>query len=313
MKKALITLLCFAQLGCDQQKAQSYQGYIENKFSYISSSAAGKLTTLSVDRWQTVRQGDLLFKLEAAPESDELAKAEALMQQSLFQLKDLEKGARDTKLDEIRAQIDQAKAEISYNQKLWDRREALVGANQLEEDLLDQATRDLKKSNSLLAQYQANLADAMLPARINQIRAAAAGLNAAAAKVARAKWALGKKTVTAPEAGIIFDTFYNIGEKIPAYSPVLALIVPHNTHAITFIPEASLSTIQLNDKADISCDSCPNNISGYVSYISNVAEYTPPVIYSRESRSKLLYQVEISFTDEIAKQLHPGQPVDVTF
>jgi HlyD family secretion protein len=52
---------------------------------------------------------------------------------------------------------------------------------------------------------------------------------------------------------------------------------------------------------------------GKVSYISPRAEYTPPVIYSRESRAKLVFMVESVFDSATAAKLHPGQPVDVEF
>ncbi len=49
-----------------------------------------------------------------------------------------------------------------------------------------------------------------------------------------------------------------------------------------------------------------------ISYISPQAEYTPPVIYSRESRSKLVFMVEATLTDADALIFHPGQPADVS-
>jgi HlyD family secretion protein len=52
---------------------------------------------------------------------------------------------------------------------------------------------------------------------------------------------------------------------------------------------------------------------GKVSYISPKAEYTPPVIYSRETRAKLVFMVELIFDVQAAADLHPGQPVDVEF
>jgi HlyD family secretion protein len=50
---------------------------------------------------------------------------------------------------------------------------------------------------------------------------------------------------------------------------------------------------------------------GTVSYISPHAEYTPPVIYSQESRSKLVFMIEAVFDPGTSVNLHPGQPVDV--
>ncbi|MGZ5153213.1 MAG: secretion protein HlyD, partial [Burkholderiales bacterium] len=43
------------------------------------------------------------------------------------------------------------------------------------------------------------------------------------------------------------------------------------------------------------------------------AEYTPPVIYSRENRSKFVFMIEALFDAAVAERLHPGQPVDVRF
>jgi HlyD family secretion protein len=35
------------------------------------------------------------------------------------------------------------------------------------------------------------------------------------------------------------------------------------------------------------------------------------VIYSRESRSKLVFMIEVLFDSQVGEKLHPGQPVDV--
>jgi HlyD family secretion protein len=48
-----------------------------------------------------------------------------------------------------------------------------------------------------------------------------------------------------------------------------------------------------------------------VSFVSSQAEYTPPVLYSKESRSKLVFLVEARLDPAAAQSLRPGQPVDV--
>jgi HlyD family secretion protein len=60
-------------------------------------------------------------------------------------------------------------------------------------------------------------------------------------------------------------------------------------------------------------DGVPEPYVGKVTYISPQAEYTPPVIYSQESREKLVFMVEARFDSPTASKLHPGQPVDVEF
>ncbi|MBL8540689.1 MAG: secretion protein HlyD, partial [Betaproteobacteria bacterium] len=65
------------------------------------------------------------------------------------------------------------------------------------------------------------------------------------------------------------------------------------------------------DKVRIACEGC-EPVGAVVSYVAPQAEYTPPVIYSRETRSKLVFLVEARPVPADATRLKPGQPVDVT-
>ena len=53
-------------------------------------------------------------------------------------------------------------------------------------------------------------------------------------------------------------------------------------------------------------------IPATIVFIAARAEFTPPVLYSKENRSKLVYLVEAKPAPADAAKLHPGQPVDVT-
>ena len=56
----------------------------------------------------------------------------------------------------------------------------------------------------------------------------------------------------------------------------------------------------------------PAPLDARISYLSPSPEYTPPILYNRENRSKLVFMVEAVFNDATAaRDLHPGQPVDV--
>jgi HlyD family secretion protein len=52
-------------------------------------------------------------------------------------------------------------------------------------------------------------------------------------------------------------------------------------------------------------------MSATVSFIADHAEFTPPVLYSKENRAKLVYLVEAKPEASVAVRLNPGQPVDV--
>ncbi len=132
-------------------------------------------------------------------------------------------------------------------------------------------------------------------------------------RVAQAEWDLSQKRQTAPQAGLIFDTLYREGEWVAAGRPVVALLPPQNIKVRAFVPETQIGAIHINDNVRVFVDGVREPFVGKVSFISPRAEYTPPVIYSRESRSKLVFMIEAVFDPKTAANLHPGQPVDVEF
>jgi HlyD family secretion protein len=78
-----------------------------------------------------------------------------------------------------------------------------------------------------------------------------------------------------------------------------------------FIPEPIVGTLHEGDGVVLNCDGCPPDIPARISFIAPQAEYTPPVIYSKESRAKLVFLIEARSAPADAVKLHPGQPVDV--
>jgi HlyD family secretion protein len=98
---------------------------------------------------------------------------------------------------------------------------------------------------------------------------------------------------------------------VPAGSPVVSLLPPANIKVRFFVPEPRLGTVKLGQSVSVRCDGCARPVAATVSYVAPQAEYTPPVIYSRESRSKLVFLIEARPAPGDATLLHPGQPVDV--
>ena len=98
---------------------------------------------------------------------------------------------------------------------------------------------------------------------------------------------------------------------MPAGRPVAALLPPGNVKARFFVPEAVVGSLSAGQRVDIACDGCGTPIAAKITFISAQAEFTPPIIYSEESRSKLVFLVEARPDPKDATRLHPGQPVDV--
>jgi HlyD family secretion protein len=173
------------------------------------------------------------------------------------------------------------------------------------------ATRDQDRHR--VTQLDADLQTARLGAREDQVRAAEAAVRAQEATVARTEWDLNQRRQAAPQAGLVFDTLFRPGEWVPAGRPVVALLPPANVKVRAFVPEGRVGSIRVGGQARVTVDGVAEPFTGTVTFVSPKAEYTPPVIYSRESRDKLVFMVEIFFPPETGAKLHPGQPVDVEF
>src|SRR5690348_11211777 len=117
------------------------------------------------------------------------------------------------------------------------------------------------------------------------LRSAEARLNSSQTRLARRK-------VASPVTGVVQQIYFRQGEMVAAGRPVLALLPPENLKLRFFLPETTVAKVAIGDSVNVSCDACPSDLTARVSFIAQSAEFTPPVIYSLEERSKLVYLVE---------------------
>jgi HlyD family secretion protein len=278
----------------------------------VASPLPGALQSLSVQRGMQVKAGDLLFALDSTPELAARDEAERRLAQARATFEDVQKGKRPSEIDAISAQLRQARAAQALSEKEFARQENLTrtpGATAELEFLRARSNRD--QARQRVAELDADLKTARLGSRSDQITAAEANLRAVESALTKAEWDLSQKHQTAPQAGLVFDTLYREGEWVPAGRPAVVLLPPRNIKVRAFVSETKIGRIHPGDRIRVSVDGVAEPFLGTVSYISPHAEYTPPVIYSQESRSKLVFMIEAVFDPQTSVNLHPGQPVDV--
>ena len=91
---------------------------------------------------------------------------------------------------------------------------------------------------------------------------------------------------------------------------VLALLRPDNRKLKLFVPQKLQSGVHVGQTLALRCDGCASGLQARVNFIASGPEFTPPVIYSVESRQKLVVLVEAELLGE-AMRLSPGQIVDI--
>jgi HlyD family secretion protein len=299
--------------GCNSAPSQRVQGYVEGEFVYVASPLAGQLDTLSVQRGAQVKTGDPLFALEHGLETAAKDEAERKLAQGKASLEDARKGRRPTELESLDAQLKQARVALVLSEKEYKRQEDLHRRDVSSAEALDRARALRDQDGHRVVQLEADLKTAHLGSREDQVIAAEANVGALEASLARAEWNLSQKRQSAPVTGLVFDTIFQPGEWVAAGKPVVALLPPGNIKVRAFVPESRVGRVQPGGSIRILVDGVSAPFTGKVSFISPQAEFTPPVIYSQESRGKLVFMVEIRFDAAAAAKLHPGQPVDVEF
>ena len=110
--------------------------------------------------------------------------------------------------------------------------------------------------------------------------------------------------------GTVFDVIRDVGEVAGPQAPVVSLLPEGAIKLRLYVPEQSLSRLEIGTALSVECDECEPGITAKISYISPDPEFTPPVIYSLENRQKLVYLVEARL-DGPNPVLRPGQIVNV--
>ena len=298
-------------VSCSESHSSAFQGYIEGEYLLVSSPLAGKLEQLSVSRGMNVAAGDSLFALDQTFEKAAFSEAKQILKRSENRLADLSKGLRPSELAAIRARLEQAKASRDLSRTEFDRRTKLFEKKAIAKEQLDRTRTELEKNLAAVDQLTAELETAQLGARTDEIEAARADVEAARSRLTQAQWNLEQKIQAATAPGLVFDTFYVEGEFVPAAHPVVSILPPTNIKIRFFVPETTLSILKIGQTAYVQIDGTMKTLQAKIAYISPQAEYTPPVIYSRESRSQLVFMIEADFAPSVAAALHPGQPADV--
>jgi HlyD family secretion protein len=223
----------------------------------------------------------------------------------------LKKGSRPSELAALVARRDQAKSAAELSKLDLARQENLFSTKVIPASDIDRARLTYQQNVHAVDELESEIDTAQLGARTDAITAAAADASAAAAAKAHADWSVDQKSQAAPKSALVYDTLYREGEFVVAGNPVVALLPPENLKVRFFVPEADFAALKAGAAVQVAITGRPA-IPAHISYLSPQPEYTPPVLYNRENRAKLVFMVEAVFDAADAPDLHPGQPADVT-
>ena len=282
-------------------------GYIEGEPLYLAAPIAGTVKAMYVVRGQDVAGGAKLFVVD--PQQPAAARDQAAAQVAAAQAQavDARKGQRPVELAVLDANVAAAQARARDAQAMLRRVSALAAKGYESKAALDDAQATALSADAAVKAARKQREVAALGAREDQIHAADAQVSQAQAGLNGAKARLNDVAPTAPAKARVEDVFFQQGEWAPANQPILSLLPDERIKVRFFVPEAQLSAYQIGRTVRFACDGCAKGLTAKIAYIAPRPEFTPPVIYSREARDRLVYLIEA----RPSARLNPGQPVDV--
>lgn len=284
-------------------------GYVEGDYVLIAPISAAQIDTLNVSRGARVTSGQELAQLERRDAEIAVDQAKAALAKAESQLENLKLGKRPEEIKVIEASLASAKAQLAEYERTAARIETLAQRGAATEAQREDAQTAVSVAQAKVAEIEANLMVAQLPARAAEITGAEAAVRAGHSDLDKAQWVLNERQLTAPADGVISDLIRLPGEIAGPSAPVLSMLPDNAVKLRLYVAEPRISEIAPGTKLAVHCDNCAPDLQAEVTYVADGPEFTPPVIYSLQNRQKLVYLVEAKPLS--SSDLKPGQIVDV--
>ena len=285
--------------GSDRKRYLS--GYIEGETLYLAAPVSGTVGSIAAVEGARVTAGQQLFTIDPATLSAQGQQAEASTTAARTQITSAEANARQASA-EVAAQAAEAeRARADLARLLSVKRDdpaAVAGKD------IDAARAALREANARVAAAQ-RTADS----RRSQVAAARAQAAEAAGGEREVQIRVNQLSPAAPASGRVEEIFFQPGEWVSANQPIVSLLPDDRVKVRFYVPEQQVARYRPGRTVRFSCDGCGGSQQAVIRYVSARPEFTPPIIFSRDSRDRLVFMVE-AFPKRAAG-LQPGLPVDV--
>lgn len=285
----------------DSSDKAALSGYLEGDVLYMAAPVSVAVKSVFVVEGQRVAAGAPLFAMDPKSLLAQKDQAAAQVGQAQAQIE-----VAQANLEQMKATVTGLEAQASNAQRVLNRDLALQKANP---GAISRQTLDNDQATASNTAAQRSAAEKQVNAAIAQITAARRNVAHASAASANIDIQLAQLSATAPVAARVQTVFYQSGEWAAANQPIVGLLPDDKVKLRFFVPEAALALYEPGRTVRFSCEGCAPKMSAKIIYVSPQPEYTPPIIYSQESRDKMVFLVEALPSD--ARNLTPGQPVDV--
>lgn len=297
----------------DRNAAQAMQGIasgngrIEATEIDIAARTAGRLTDVLVKEGDFVEVGQVVARMDIEQLAAEKREAEAQLARARIGIDTARSlvTQRQAEKEAAAATVAQNEVELQSAQKKFARSEQLSRSGTVSEQTLDDDRARVETARAAVAAARAQLAatDAAIGAAQSQVVDAEASVEAAQATIARIEADLRDSELKAPRSGRVQYLVARPGEVVAAGGRVLNMLDISDVYMTFFLSTADAGRTAIGSEARIVLDAAPQYvIPAHISFLSDVAQFTPKTVETEEERQKLMFRIRAQVPQELLQK-----------
>lgn len=289
----------------------SGNGRIEAVEINIAARLPGRVREILVREGEFVTAGQAVARMDTAV-------LEAQLRESEAQLRRAEIGVETARSRVVQRQADreaaeavvaQREAELNLARQRLDRSEELAPRGAVPIQRLDDDRAAYQGARAAIAMARATVAaaEAGLGTARSEVVGAEAAIEAARATIERIRADIDDSTLRAPRDGRIQYRVAEPGEVVAGGAAVMNMVDVGDVYMTFFLPTAQAGRVAAGAEARIVLDAARHYvIPARISFVANVAQFTPRTVETAEEREKLMFRIRARIDPDLLRQ-YPEQ------
>jgi HlyD family secretion protein len=285
----------------------SGNGRIEATDIDIAAKIAGRIEKIFVDEGDFVKAGQVLVQMQTDTLEAQLNEAKAQHEMAIHTVsaaeaqvaaKESDKAAAIATVAVKDANWDAAKRRLVRTEQLA--RERVEPPQQLDDDRASEHAADAAVK---AAQAQVETAQAAIEAARAQLVTAKSAVVSAEATIARIEADIRDSALKAPRDGRIQYRVAQEREVLGAGGKVLNMVDLADVYMTFFLPEKQAGHVNMGAEARIILDAAPELvIPANVTFVADVAQFTPKTVETKEERQKLTFRIKAHIPADLLRK-----------
>ncbi len=203
------------------------------------------------------------------------------------------------------AQFSQREVEMEAAERKWNRSSKLLSEGAISKQSADDDWVAYKNAMTSKDTSQAHMdaANAAIDTAQEEVIGAESKVKSAKGNVERIEAEIRDSTLRAPRDGRVQYRVAQPGEVVEAGRPVVSLVDLSDVYMTFFLSTASAGRIAIGEEVRLILDAAPKTvIPAYISYVSDVAQFTPKSVETTSEREKLMFRVKARISPELLKK-----------